>query len=121
MNDDGALEAFTAVLIALLLMTMLMFASAFALVNQYQRARTAADLAAVGAVGLADQCEVAAAAVERNGARMIDCKPTASDLAITVAVPTGIRGLGLPTTLEVSARASTPHIAATETPPTVRP
>ena len=110
MNDDGALEAFIAMLIGLLLLVMLMFASAFSLVHQYQRGRTAADLAALAAAGQPDPCARAVAVVARNGAQLVGCKPQASELEITVAMPTGIRGLGLPSTVRVTARATAPDI-----------
>lgn len=121
MNDEGALESFIAVLIGLLLLTMLMFASAFAVVNQYQRGRTAADLAALGATGNPDPCSVAERIVERNQAKLIACLPTGNELVITVAMPTGMHGLGLPGSVRVTSRASAPDIATTTDTPTVAP
>lgn len=121
MSDDGALESFVAALIGLLLLTMLMFASAFALVNQYQRGRTAADLAAIGAAGGEDPCSLAAEIVQRNHARLIGCAPAGNRLTISVAMPTGLRGLGLPTSVRVTSEATAPDVAATDGTPTVGP
>ena len=121
MSDEGALESFIAVLMALLLLVMLMFASAFSLVQQYQRGRTAADLAAIGAAGSPDPCGVAAEIVSRNHARLVACLPRASDIEITVAMPTGLRGLGLPTSVRVTSRATAPDTATINAPLTVSP
>ena len=114
-SDDGALEGFTAMLIALLLLMMLTFATGSALVTQYQRGQTAADLAALAAVGDPEPCAVASAVAERNGARLVDCLPSASEVELTVAVPTGMRGWELPRSVQVSARAGVPA-AAVEAP-----
>jgi secretion/DNA translocation related TadE-like protein len=113
-NDDGALESFTAMLIALLLLLCLTFAAAFALITQYQRGRTAADLAALAAVGTADPCTVAEAVALRNGARLTACSPTENEVRITVTLPTGLHRLPIPHSLDVSARAGLPS-------PTVSP
>ena len=121
MSDDGALESFIAVLIALLLLVMLMFASAFSLMQQYQRGRTAADLAAIGAVGELEPCGLAAEIVRRNQARLVACEPRAGELEITVAMPTGLHGLGLPTSVQVTSRATAPDIATINAPHTVSP
>lgn len=121
MNDDGALESFIAMLIGLLLLMMLMFASAFALVNQYQRGRTAADLAAIGAVGSPDPCSIAAKIVERNQAELIACVPAGNELTMTVAMPTGMHGLALPNSVRVSSRAAAPDSAPAMDTPTVGP
>ena len=121
MSDDGALESFIAVLMALLLLVMLMFASAFALVQQYQRGRTAADLAAVGAAGSPDPCNVAAAIVNRNDAKLVACMPRASEVLITIAMPTGLRGFGLPTSVRVTSRATAPDTPTINAPLTVSP
>lgn len=120
-NDDGALESFTGMLIGLLLVMALSFAAAFALITQYQRGRTAADLGALAAAGAADPCASAALVVERNGARLRECQPGARDVRITVAVLAGIRGLALPSTITVSARAGVPASAVAPPTPTVTP
>ena len=113
-NEDGALESLTAALITLLLLLALTFASAFALVTQYQHGRTAADLAALAAVGRPEPCDIAAMVAERNGARISACTPSDTDIRVTVRLPTGIEHLPLPHSLEVSARAGIPS-------PTVSP
>lgn len=120
-SDDGALESFSAMLITLLLLMALTFATAFALITQYQHGRTAADLAALAAVGSTDPCGAAQAVVRRNGAQLVECLPGASDVRITVAVPSGMRGLQLPTSIEVSARAGIPVSAGTPDSSTVTP
>lgn len=107
-NDDGALEGFTAMLIALLLLMMLTFATGSALVTQYQRGQTAADLAALAAVGNPEPCAVAAAVAERNDARLVGCDSTASEVVVTVTMPTGMHGWELPRSVQVSARAGVP-------------
>lgn len=113
-RDDGALEAFSAMLMALLLLMALSFAAAFSLVTQYQQGRTAADLAALAAVGTADPCAVAARVAARNGGRVTACVHAEHDVRITVAVPTGVTRLPLPHFVVVSARAGVPS-------PTVSP
>lgn len=107
-NDDGALEAFTAMLVTLLLLMALTFATGFALLTQYQRGRTAADLAALAAVGTTDPCAIASTVAARNGARLTACTPTTTDVRISVVLPTGLSRLPLPQSLTVSARAGIP-------------
>ena len=107
-NDEGALEAFTGMLIALLLLLALTFATAFSLVNQYQRGRTAADLAALAAVGAVDPCGIAGMVAERNGARLSYCRPSATEIHLTARLPTGVNRLPLPRFVEVTARAGLP-------------
>lgn len=120
-NDEGALESFTGMLIGLLLVMVLTFAAGFALITQYQRGRTAADLGALAAAGAIDPCSSARLVVERNGARLRDCQPGVGDVRITVAVPAGIRGLALPSSITVSARAGVPLSAVPPPAPTVTP
>lgn len=120
-NDDGALEGFTAMLIALLLLMMLTFATGSVLVTQYQRGQAAADLAAIAAVGDPEPCAVASAVAERNGARLLACVPSSSEVELTVAVPTGLAGWELPRSVQVSARAGVPGVEAEPIGSTVTP
>lgn len=120
-SEEGALEAFTGMLITLLLLMALTFATGFSLITQYQHGRSAADLGALAAVGAQDPCTAADAVARRNGARLQECIPTATDVRITVAVPSGIRGLALPSNIRVSARAGLPPSATTSDTPTVTP
>lgn len=114
-GDDGALESFVGMLITLLLLMALTFATAFALITQYQRGRTAADLAALAGVGSADPCAAAEATAARNGARLVACASSDNELRVTVRVPTGMAQLPLPRSLDVSSRAGIAVPAPTST------
>ena len=109
-NDHGALETLTAALMALLIALTMTFAAALAITTQYQRGRTAADLSALAAIGSGEPCTVARDVARRNGARVVECRTDSGLIDVTVELPSGIRGLGLPDVLRVAARAGTPDL-----------
>ena len=107
-SDEGALESLTGALITLLLLVAMMFMTGLALTTQYQRARTAADLAALAAAGSQLPCDTARAVASRNGAVLMRCVMEQGNALVTVSMPTGMRTFALPSRIEVSARAGLP-------------
>ena len=91
------------VILALLIVTVsgLLLASA---VLASHRARAAADLAALAAAGVLMRgervitaCELAARVAAANHGRVQQCVASGTEVRLSVAVPAGIRGLGIAT------------------------
>jgi secretion/DNA translocation related TadE-like protein len=104
-------------LIMLVVVVLLALAASFSVVGQYlvagQRARAAADLAALaGAQSYgtgADGCAAAQQYATANGQRMADCSivgdPTDFVLTVTITAPVPVRSQILPDTITVESHA----------------
>jgi secretion/DNA translocation related TadE-like protein len=90
-SDAGAIEGF--VMIALFALTG--FAVVIAVVGSvfihHERARTAADFAALAAAQSLE-CSLATRAARHNGATLRSCTVDEAEARVTVAVPSGIGG-----------------------------
>lgn len=87
--------------VLMLTVTGLMLASA---VLASHRARAAADLAALAAAGAlmrggpaSTACELAAEVAAANHGRVQQCIASGTEVRLSVAVPAGVRGLGIAT------------------------
>lgn len=91
-NDRGAIEGFVLLaLFALTGFTVVLAVVASVFIN-HERARTAADFAALAA-SQTQGCEVAAKAAERNGATLQSCTVDAVDVRVTVALDSRLGGV----------------------------
>lgn len=90
-NDRGAIEGFVLlVLFALTGFTVVLAVVASVFIN-HERARTAADFAALAA-SQTQNCADAAKAAERNGATLRACTVDAVDARVTVALDSRLAG-----------------------------
>lgn len=107
-DDAGAIEGF----VIIVLLSLTGFAVVLALVASvfinHERARIAADFAALAA-SQAQDCTVASEAARRNGATLLSCALDAVDARVRIALPSRLGGLlaaaGAPAQYEASAHA----------------
>lgn len=111
-TDRGAATVFAAALAMVLVMAATIAILVVTAVLASHRARAAADLSALaGATAAADgldACRTATALAEANGATLTSCRlvgtPRSFVVAVTVAVPTGLRA-PLPDAVHADAKA----------------
>lgn len=86
--EDGALEGFVILAIGGLALFAAVVAVCGGVFIQHERARTAADFAALAAAQALD-CAVASTVAARNGAQVLTCEVTDAEARVVVTMPTG--------------------------------
>jgi len=86
-SERGSASLYAVALLSVLLVTTAALAWVGGLVVAHRRAQSAADLSALaGAVNPGAACRAAAAAAERNGASLTECRESAGHVWVTVRV-----------------------------------
>ena len=90
-GDDGAATVLVVAMAGLLMTVLVGLSAASGLVTAQRRAQAAADLAALAGAGAvaggADGCAEAGGIATSNGAELVACVVTGTELTVEVAVP----------------------------------
>jgi secretion/DNA translocation related TadE-like protein len=106
-DNRGSAAPFAVACLGLLVLLAAALGVVAAMIHAHRQAQSAADLAALaaaGAVGRADPCQVAAAAATTNGATLTSCDVAGREVRVNVVVE-GPAWLGQEADLTAEARA----------------